>query len=175
MVYSPQQGLDQQGAPLGELNFARLSDGTRLVDRRALAAGVTVKEFDLLLLAFDLAGKYRGFSWNGEYFLRRIDSIEGIGGLPLAGFSDHGFYAEVGCFVVPQHWELIGRTSQIRGAHGTASEYAAGVNWFINGTNNWRLTLDVSRLIGTPIEASGANYRAGHEGLMFRSQIQAAF
>jgi hypothetical protein len=173
--FARERGVGQAGLPLAEENFARLSDGTRLTAPGALAPGVTVNEFDVLLYALDFAGKCRGFSWNGEYFFRWISSLEGTGPLPLTGFFDHGFYGEIGYFIVPERWELIGRTSQIYGAYGTAFEYAGGVNWFINGTNNWRLTFDVSRVIGTPIDASGANYRAGDDGVMFRTQLQAAF
>ena len=173
--FAREQGVDQAGLPLAEENFARLSDGTRLIAPGALAPGVTVNAFDVMLWAVDFAGRYRGFSWNGEYFFRWISALEGTGPLPLAGLFDHGFYAEAGCFIVPERWELIGRTSQIYGPFGTAFEYAGGVNWFINGTNNLRLTIDVSRLIGTPVEASGANYRAGDTGVMLRTQLQAAF
>lgn len=173
--FARERAEDQAGLPLGEENFARLSDGTRLVEPGALAPGVTVNEFDVLLYALDGAGRYRGFSWNGEYFFRWISSLEGTGALPLSGFFDHGFYIDVGYFIVPERWELIARTSQIYGAFGTAFEYAGGVNWFLNGTNNLRLTIDVSRVIGVPIDASGANYRAGDDGVMLRTQFQAAF
>lgn len=175
LSFARERGVDQADVPLAEENFLRLTDGTRLVAPGALAPGVTVNAFDLLLWTLDFAGKHRGFSWNGEYFFRWVSSLEGNGPLPLGHFFDHGFYAELGYFVVPEQWELIARTSQIYGEFGSAFEYSGGVNWFINGTNNLRLTIDVTRVIGVPVDSSGANYRAGDEGVMVRTQIQAAF
>lgn len=175
LAYASERGRTGTGAPFTEQDYLRLSDGTRLDDIGALAPGVRVNGFDVLLYAIDFAGKYRGFSWNGEYFLRWTNALRGTGPLPIDGLFDHGFYAEVGHFVSPQRLELIGRTSQIYGTFGSAFEYAGGFNWFINGTHNLKLTFDVSRVIGTPVESTLGNYQVGSSGVMFRTQLQAAF
>lgn len=175
LAYASEHARGPGGAPLAEEDYLRLTDGTWLDDVGALTPGVRVNEFDVLLYAIDLAGKYCGFSWNGEYFFRWTRSLRGSGPLPIDGFFDHGFYAEAGQFVSPKRLELIGRTSQIFGEFGSAFEYAGGFNWFINGTHNLKLTFDISRLIGTPVESTLGNYRVGNSGVMFRSQLQAAF
>lgn len=162
------------GGPAEE-NFIRLTDGTRLIDVGALAPGVRVDHFDVYLYSLDAAFKYRGFSANGEYFLRWLRDIRGNGPLPRDHVFDHGYYFEAGWFLLPRTIELNGRISQIFGAFGSAHEYAGGVNWFLNGTHNWKVTFDVTRLIQTPANNSGANYRVGDSGVMFRTQLQAAF
>lgn len=174
-TFASDRGRDASGAPLAEEAFVRLSDGTRLTQVGALAPGTQVDHFDIYLYSLDAAFKYRGFSVNGEYFLRWLQGIRGSGPLPRHHFFDHGFYLEGGWFVSPKKLELIARTSQIFGAYGDAQEYAGGVTWFINGTHNWKLTFDVTRLIQTPANNSGPNYRVGDTGVMFRTQLQAAF
>ncbi|MGE3819222.1 MAG: porin [Isosphaeraceae bacterium] len=159
-----------------ERNFVRLSDGTQLTLPDAIAPGLTVNQFDIYLLALDLAAKYRGFSFNGEYYLRWIQDIGGFGApVPFTTMFDHGFYVEGGYFLIPRKFEVIARTSQIWGPYGTGAEYAGGFNWYVNGTHDWKFTFDATRVIGSPAENSGPNYNAGDTGVMFRSQLQTAF
>jgi hypothetical protein len=171
-----QDGQDGAGQPTAEENFARLSDGTRLVTTGALAPGVTVDEFDLYLLAADLAAKFRGFSMNGEYYFRWIENLGGDGPLPLDGFFDHGFYIEGGYMIIPRRLELNARTSHVFGRYGDAgAEYAGGATWFFKGTHNLKMTLDVTRVYDSPAQNSAPGYRVGDDGVMMRTQLQAQF
>jgi hypothetical protein len=175
-TFAPNDGEDGSDDPLPEQQFLRLSDGTRLVDADALVAGATVDGFDVYLYALDAAAKWRGFSLNGEYFFRWVESIEaGAALVPDDDLFDHGFFVEAGYFVIPERVELNVRTSQIFGDFGDAAEYAGGVNWFVRGTHNYKVTLDLTDVQRSPISNSGPNYRAGDDGLMLRSQVQAAF
>lgn len=174
-TFASSSGRDAAGAPLSEQNFVRLSDGTRLTQVGALAPGVTVHHFDIYLYAVDAAFKYRGFSFNSEFFFRWLQSIRGNGPLPLTQMYDHGFYAESGYFLVPKRFEIIGRVSQVFGEFGDAQEYAGGFNWFLNGTHNLKITFDVTKLNQCPVSNSSPNLRAGDDGLLFRTQLQAAF
>ena len=170
-----QSGRDAAGLPLAEENFVRLSDGTRLTELGALAPSVTVDHFDIYLYTIDAAFKYRGFSANGEYFARWLEAIEGNGALPLNQLYDHGFYFEVGYFLLPESIEVNGRISQVFGAFGDSEEYSVGFNWFINSTHNCKISFDATKLNHCPVSASGENLRAGDDGLLFRTQLQAAF
>lgn len=174
-TFASDRGRDASGAPLAEGAFVRLSDGTRLTQTGALAPGVQVDHFDIYLYSLDAAFKYRGFSFNGEYYFRWLQDIRGNGPLPRGQMFDHGFALEAGWFLVPKTIELNARTSQIFGAFGDAQEYAGGINWFIKQSHNWKVTFDVTRLIQTPANNSGTNYRVGDTGVMFRTQLQAAF
>jgi hypothetical protein len=171
-----QEGKDADGQPDAEQNFARLSDGTRLVDTGALAPGVTVDEFDLYLFAVDLAAKYYGFSINGEYYFRWIDDLKADGPLPLNDFFDHGFYVEGGYMVIPKRLELSLRTSHVFGRFGDdGAEYGGAVTWFILGAHNLKVTLDVTRVYDSPAQNSAPGYRVGDDGYMMRTQLQVGF
>ncbi len=174
-TFASDRGRGPGGAPLAEQNFVRLSDGTRLSQVGALAPGITVDHFDIYLYSVDAAFKFCGFSANAEYFFRWLQAIRGDGPLPASKLFDHGFYVEVGCFLVPRRIEINARMSQVSGPLGDGQEYAAGVNWFVNGTHNYRFTLDVTQLKGSPAENSGPNLRAGDDGVLIRSQFQAGF
>lgn len=171
-----QSGKDGQGQPRAEQNFVRLSDGTRLVATGALAPGVTVDEFDIYLYAVDLAAKYMGFSLNGEYYFRWIEDLGADGPLPRDGFFDHGFYIEGGYMLIAKTLELNARTSQIFGEYGDlGAEYGGGINWFINGAHNWKLSFDCTRVVDSPAQNSAPGYNVGDDGVLLRTQLQVGF
>ncbi|MCK6555111.1 hypothetical protein L6Q96_11120 [Candidatus Binatia bacterium] len=171
-----QDGPGPVGQPSIEQNFVRLSDGTRLTQTGALAPGITVDEFDIYLWAIDFAAKYKGLGVNWEYYLRWIDGLHADGPLPLYSFFDHGFYLETGYMIVPRYVEIGGRMSHILGRFGSrGAEYGGVANWFINGTQTWKFTVDATRVRHSPAQNSAPGYRIGDDGVMVRGQIQVGF
>lgn len=167
--------VSPSGVPLSEQNFVRLSDGTPFTEVGALAPGVLVQKFDIYLYAVDAAAKWRGFSFNGEYFFRWIQAIDGNGPLPISKMYDHGGYIEGGYMLIPGKIEANLRMSRVFGPYGDAGEYAMGANWFVNGTHNWKFTFDATRLDSNPAQNTGPNLIAGEAGWLFRTQFQAGF
>jgi hypothetical protein len=160
-----------------EESFIRLSDGTDFTEPGALAPGVSVTEYSIFLASLDAGWKYRGVSLTGEYFFRRLSDIQGNGPIPAANrdLFDHGFYAQVGCFVVPSRWEVFTRTSQIYGPFGDGGEYAVGFNWYVRGTADWRFGFDLAKLVDSPADQIRTGYDAGASGVLIRGQMQTVF
>jgi phosphate-selective porin len=166
--------MDRPSLP-GEENAFRLVDsGTRLVDAFPGANGAAAG-FDVWLYSLDFAWKYSGWSFTSEYFLRWLQDFEGSN-VPPSDIFDHGYFVEGGYFVVPETIEAIARVSRVinDGGSPSADEYAAGFNWFFKG-HNLKLTFDVSVLNGSPASSSSPNYRAGDDGVLFRTQVDAGF
>ena len=69
----------------------------------------------------------------------------------------------------------MARVDAVNSAFGDTWEFAAGINWFINGTHRHKLTLDVSELDGVPAGSSSPNFETGQVGTLFRLQYQVAF
>ena len=174
-TYASQHGKTPAGNPLGELNFVRLSDGTLITTTGALGPGATIDGFDVYLLAFDFAGKYCGFSFNSEIYLRQLNDFSANAPLDHGDLFATGFDVECGYFLIPERLELNGRVSKVDGRFGDGKEYAGGVNWFINGTHNNKLTFDVTSLSHNPANNTSPNLRAGDDGILFRAQWQVAF
>ena len=171
-TYSEEDGKDPDGDPLAESNFLRLDDGTRLTD-----LGIT--DFDVTLLAVDAAMKLAGFSLHGEGYYRWVTNIDPTGA-PPAGFPDdsneaYGGYVGAGFMLVPSKFDVQLRYSSILGDFKDSSEYAAGVNYYLDGTHGNKLSLDVSRLDGSPVSSSGPNYTVGEDGYLVRLQLQLSF
>jgi hypothetical protein len=162
-----------------------LADGTRVTTPDAIFAGVTVDQYDIALWAVDAAWKWRGWSFDTEYYFRQLSNFAGKYNsgpndgqqavVPSEVIYNHGFGMEAGYFLIPKRFEVNFRTSQIYGDYGPSREYAGGVNWFVNGTHNYKWSFDATQLYGSAATNSGPNYVAGQTGVLFRMQLQAAF
>ncbi|MFK8113001.1 MAG: porin [Rubripirellula sp.] len=173
-VYAPQRG-NERGVPLDETNFLRLSDGTRVNQVGALAPGVTVSDFDIYMYGVDVATKWNGWSFNGEYFARWIEQIAGDGVLANNEIFQHGHYAEGGYFLVANTLDVNARYSQVSGDFGTSSEVAVGFNWYPLAKHTMKLSFDVTSLDGSPLQNTATDILVGDDGTLFRTQFQTEF
>lgn len=163
------------GVPLGESDFVRLTDGTILDAPNALAPNTRVTEFDIYMYSIDAAWKYDGYSINGELFFRWLEQIDGTGNIPVNEIFDHGYYVQGSVYLIPKTMYVAARISNIDGPYGDHYEYAAAVNWFVNGSRNLKLTFDVTSLDGSPLNNPSPDIQVGDDGLLFRTQFQAKF
>jgi hypothetical protein len=144
-------------------------DSPVLEARRGLQKARGMRPIQLLKVILLLLAAFVPTAWS------LAQSSDGEESLPNTSFFDHGFFAEAGYFVIPKRIEINSRMSNVFGPFGDGQEYSGGVNWFINGTHNWKLAVDLSKLNNTPANNSGPNLRAGDEGWLFRTQLQVAF
>lgn len=156
-------------------------DSMRVVDsgyRLSTLLPLAVDQYDVHMICLDASCKYRGWSVTSEYYFR---SLSGFEGESIPDLFDHGFWFQVGKFVVPGKVELISRWSRVVGDSGTlgledqsADEIAAGFVWYFRGQNA-KLTFDATHLDGAPINASSLDIFRGDRGWLFRTQVQLAF
>jgi hypothetical protein len=173
-VFSP-NAANTLGSPREESNFVRLSDGTRLTQLGALAAGVTVSDFDVYFYGIDTAMKWQGWSMNAEVFFRWIEQLQGNGGLAVDDLFQRGFYVEGGRFIVPQTLDVNLRYSQVSGQFGNGAEYAVGLNWYPLDSSRMKVSLDVTQLQSSPLNNTTTDILVGDDGILVRAQFQAEF
>ena len=158
-----------------EFNMIRVVDsGNRLGNLLPDA----VDEYHVDTFCVDASCKYRGWSATSEYYFRNISGFQGA---ELPGLFDHGFWLQVGKFVVPRKLELLSRWSRVVGTSGTlgvdhqsADELAGGCVWYFRDQHA-KLTVDATWLNGAPINSSALDISAGAIGWLVRTQIQFAF
>lgn len=173
-TYSPIQA-NPDAEPTGEADAVRMSNGKKLDSEGAYQDGLTITDYDLYLYAVDLSAKYQGFSINSEAYFRNITNIAGDMMVGDDSFTDKGAYVDVGYMIVPQTFEAVYRYSFINGDRSDSTENAFGVNYYVDGSHNNKLTLDASHLDQSPVSSSGPNYEVGQDGWMYRAQWQIAF
>ncbi|HHT9111569.1 MAG TPA: porin [Candidatus Brocadiaceae bacterium] len=78
----------------------------------------------------DLGVKYKGISWNNEYYVRRENPD--LTGSPTV--DSDGLYTQIGYFVIPKKLEFDARYSMVDpnkdAANDLQKEYAVGVNYY---------------------------------------------
>ena len=143
----------------------RLSDGVSPYETGALADGVTVNTLDYDIIAIDAGLKYRGFSFQSEYYIRRLSDFIADGPLPDDSILDHGFMAQAMHMVVPR----------LVGAYAVGGyvfdeferhpwELGGGVSVYPTGTRSWRLNMHILRVEKSPASSSFGYYTAGQTG-----------
>jgi len=145
----------------------KLSDGLNPFDFGSLAPGVTVSTLSYHELAADAGVKYRGFSFQGEYYWRTLNDFVADGPLPLESIFDRGFMAEAGYMVVPKTVNLYGETGYV---HDQFRRYpweaGGGVSYYPSHTRSWRLNLHVLHVDKSPASSFFGYYIAGLTGTM---------
>ena len=165
------QGFGAYGLANPEDTILRLSDGTPLFRPAALGPGVELISAGVQLWTIDAAIKYRGLGISGEYFFRWIDTFKETGGrTPYRSIFDQGALLQAGYFVKPSKLETFARTSFVTGPFGGGNEYGGGVNWYVKGTRDWRMTFEVLRIDHSPAQNILTGYRAGQSGTLFQLQ-----
>jgi hypothetical protein len=160
---------------------AREFDVIRVVDsgeRLSALLPLAVDQFAVNMFCVDTSYKYRGWSVSTEYYFR---TISGFRGANVPELFDHGFWLQVGKFVIPGKFQVLSRWSRVVGKSGTlgaedqsADEIALGTVWYFRG-ENVRFTTDLTHVNGAPIRSTALDMFPGDAGWLLRSQIQFGF
>ena len=118
----------------------------------------------VFLAGGNIGFKYRGFSFQGEGFMRNNNPTGANN-----SSRDYGYYAQAGYFVIPKHLELAGRASQVflDGPSNNKAEYTAAINYFFFG-HDLKIQADYSFLPTQTVAKTEKDHRV-------RLQLQAWF
>ena len=144
----------------------KLSDGVNPFDANALAEGVTVKTLDYDEMAIDAGFKYRGFSFQAEYYRRRLSNFQTIGGpVPQSSIFDHGYQVQAMHMVVSQLVGVYGTYGRVFDDFGrNPYEISGGVSYYPSGTRSLRLNTHLIRVLRSPAASSFGFYTSGQSG-----------
>lgn len=161
----------------GSTEFSRV----RVVDTGETLSSIIplgVRTYSVSIASFDYSAKYRGWSATMEYYLRSIDSFRGA---PVPDLFDHGFWLQLGKFIVPGKFQVLMRWSRVVGDSGSlggrdlsSDEISAGFAWYVRKEHS-KLTFDITNLDGATISSDALDVAPGDIGTLIRTQIQFAF
>jgi hypothetical protein len=143
----------------------KLSDGLNPFETGALADGVTVETLDYDVLAVDAGFKYRGFSFQSEYYVRKLSSFKADGPVPPGDIVDHGFQVQGMHMVVPR---LVGAYLTYGKVFDEFDrnpwEVSGGVSLYPSRSRSWRLNLHLIRIEKSPAASNFGFYTSGQTG-----------
>jgi hypothetical protein len=162
----------------GTTEFNRL----RVVDSGNTLSSILphdVISYDVDLYSVDASFKLRGWSTTLEYYFRNVSHFQGSS---IPDLFDHGFWFQLGYFVIPQKFQLLTRWSRVIGDSGSlgaknesSDEVAAGLAYYFRRNQHAKFVLDVTHLNGAPIDSAALDIFPGEAGWLLRSQIQFSF
>ena len=155
-------------APVGQAPNAtqiKLSDGLNPFDEGALADGVTVTTLGYHEAAVDAGVKYRGFSFESEYYFRTLNHFEATGPLPLKSIYDHGFMAEASYMVVPKTLNAYLVSGYVFDQFERRPwEAGGGLSYYPGHTRSWRVNAHAVHVQRSPSSSFFGYYLSGLTG-----------
>ncbi|MDR3606023.1 MAG: hypothetical protein P4M08_01435 [Oligoflexia bacterium] len=143
----------------------RDSDGVLFFSTGALADGVTVNNADYYMTALAAGFKYRGISFNAEYYFRWLSNIDATGPIPESLIYDKGFTTQAGYELLPKRLGVYGVGSVISGQFSNSYEGGAGANFYpVASTRNWRLNAEGLYVYKSSQGSLFGYYAAGERG-----------
>jgi hypothetical protein len=108
----------------------RISDGTGIFGFDAFGPDSQVTAAHYQMAAFNGGIKYKGFSFDAEYFIRRVSDFETVGTIPVTKLEDTGFALQGSGMLINKVLQLYSTYSYVNGEYGKPSELTFGANWF---------------------------------------------
>ena len=143
----------------------KLSDGVNPFDTGALADGVTVNKLDYNEMAVDAGAKYRGFSFQSEYYWRRLSNFQADGLVPLTSIFDHGFQVQAMHMVVPRYVGLYATYGKVFDDFDRKPyEISGGASYYPSGARSLRLNLHLIHIKKSPAASNYGFYTSGQTG-----------
>ncbi len=143
----------------------RFSDGVYAFEAGALTPGVTIDYLAYTELAIDAGLKYRGFSFQTEYYQRNLSNFRADGPLPVDHVFDRGIQAQAGYMIVPRYVLLYVSGGYLWDQYRRHPwEVSPGLSLYPTRTRSWRINLHTIRVYQSPTGSTFGYYAPGQTG-----------
>jgi hypothetical protein len=137
---------------------------------------------DVFRGTLDFSAKYQGFSFLAAAYFQQFNQNEPLTGLPTgytadkASFFQHGYYGQIGYFVIPDRLELAARAGTLltEGGPNIGEFYSIGANYYVYG-HNFKISSDVTFTPEAPYTDAAASLLQNTHDVIFRVQAQLKF
>ena len=153
----------------------RLEDGSVIFTPDLFGPGITITDATYKMAAFDVGLKYKGYSLDGEYFLRWLDHFQGDGTAGLPAIFSHGFQLQTSAMVLPKTFQVYLGGSTLYGKYGNPWDFRAGMNWFPFKNKVVRWNTEILYLQKSPVGYTSVPFALGGNGPVFDTNVELAF
>ncbi len=143
----------------------RVSDGSVIFSPGLFAPDTQIDEASYQLLAVDGGVKYRGLSFDAEFYKRTLDNfaVRGTGALPFTSLHDTGFQVQASAMVVPKQIQVYAGGSKVFGQYGNPSDVHAGLTYYPWKNEVVKWNFEYIYLNRSPVGALSLPYLGRHE------------
>ncbi len=165
----------QPGTETIENTQIRLGDGTIIFTPNIFGPGITVNALDWKMACTDVGLKYRGFSFDAEYYWRWLNDLTGPGTAGLPEIRNHGFQLQASAMAVPKTLQFYTGGSMVLGNLGGGYDIRVGINWFPWKNKVVRWNTEGLLLYRSPVGYTSVPYNVGSTGFVFHTNLEMAF
>lgn len=153
----------------------RLSDGTLLFGPDPFDTGGIIKMATYRMFAANAGFKYRGWSLEGEYYIRWVDDFETVGFIPVDSLYDTGFSLYASTMLIRDELQFYVAGSHVFGQYGNPSDLTVGFNWYPFSKREIRINAEGIFLDRSPVGGLSYPYVVGGDGWLFNTDFIIAF
>ena len=155
----------------------RISDGNSIFEPGLFAPGLQIEEATYRMSALDAGFKYRGFSFDAEYFWRDLGGFEtrGVGLLPFTELHDTGYQYQASAMVKPRTLQAYLGGSKVYGDYGDPHDFRVGFNYFPWKNEAIRWNFEYIDLERSPVGSITLPYSIGATGHVFHTSFMVYF
>jgi hypothetical protein len=153
----------------------RLEDGSVIFTPNLFGSGIAITDARYRMSAFDGGIKYRGFSLDGEYFVRWLDDFKGPGTAALPTIFSRGYQLQTSAMVLPKTLQVYLGGSTLHGKYGDPWDFRSGLNWFPWHNKVFRWNTEFLYLHKSPVGYTSVPFALGGTGPVLHSSVELAF
>ena len=176
-TYSQENKESQPNSDQFENVQVRLSDGTIIFVPGLFGSGIRINDVVYKMASADIGIKYKGFSFDGEYYWRWLSNFTGDSTQDL-GFrviNDNGFQAMLSYMIIPQRLQAFTTFSQVFGDYGNPWDARVGFNYFPWKNQAFRWNAEYIQIYRSPVGALSLPYPVGGTGGIFNMDFMVNF
>ncbi|HKX12164.1 MAG TPA: hypothetical protein VJP40_03350 [bacterium] len=162
----------QPGTEDPENTQLRISDGVGIFQPDAFAPGTQIDEATYQMTALDTSLKYRGFSFDFDYYFRWINNLASDEALPVKNLFDHGFDMQASYMIVPRLFQVYAFGSKIFGQYGKPWEVGGGFNVFPLKNRAMRFNIEADYVNHSPVGYLAYPSQVGMTGPIFMTNFE---
>lgn len=149
----------------------RLSDGTVIFSPNAFDTGGKITKATYRMLDLDSGVKYRGWSLDGEYYIRWVDDFDVVGSIPINHLYDTGYQILASSMVIPRYLQAYAEGSKIFGQYGAPWDATVGLTYFPFGHKQVRVNVEGIYMYRSPIGYTAVPYTVGGTGWVWTFNV----
>jgi hypothetical protein len=172
---STEDKQSQPGTDGIENSQIRLTDGSQIFTPDLFGPGITVNRVKYRMSSVDGGLKYKGLSFEAEYYWRWLSDYEGSNVLGIPNINDHGYQVQASAMVVPKSLQGYFGNSGIYGKYGDPWEVRGGLNWYPVKQRGFRVNGEWIHVDHAPVGYTAYPMPVGAKGNVFHASLELNF
>ena len=172
---STEDKQSQPGADSIENSQVRLTDGSIIFTPNLFGDGITVNKVKYRMSSVDGGLKYKGLSFEAEYYWRWLNGYEGTNVSGVPDINDHGYQLQASAMLAPKLVQVYFGNSGIYGHYGDPSEVRLGANFYPVRERGFRVNTEFIHVNHSPVGYTAYPMPVGANGNIFHANLELNF